>query len=497
MKQQRTQRKTLNTLWFILTLHLADFGGGVLIKKPYCIRSITVLLFLTVWVLSSTVVFSEFESGCTRVPLPDPAGSTVTVNTVTELMAAVDQANAGGHLTILLEDGDYLLNDMLWISGDHVTFRSVSGNRDAVTIRGRGMDGWVSHIFNVPGSYFTVADMTIGWVTNHAVQIHGNTGADYLHVHNVRFVDTFEQMLKGSYDPDAGLGSDYGIVEWCLFEYSAGIGPQWYIGGVDVHLGHGWIIRNNIFKHIRSPEADLAEHAIHFWSDSSDTLVEKNMITDCDRGIGFGLGDNGHIGGIIRNNMVHTTRDVGIGLENSSNSKVYNNTVYTENYFNSIEYRFPGSIGISIVNNLTNSAIVSRDGGSATLEDNIDNAQGSWFSDAINGDLHLAGEEPTVVDQGQTLADVTEDMDCLDRSLGTAPEIGADELVILEGDLNSDDAVTVLDLVILNGYLGGNIDQGVPPFTAPLSAADFNDDDVVDTIDLWDLAAFLAGNSGG
>jgi len=264
-----------------------------------------------------------------------------------------------------------------------------------------------------------------------------------------------------------------------------------------VHLGHGWIIRNNIFKHIRSPEADLAEHAIHFWSDSSDTLVEKNMITDCDRGIGFGLGDNGHIGGIIRNNMVHTTRDVGIGLENSSNSKVYNNTVYTENYFNSIEYRFPGSIGISIVNNLTNSAIVSRDGGSATLEDNIDNAQGSWFSDAINGDLHLAGEEPTVVDQGQTLADVTEDMDCLDRSLGTAPEIGADELVILEGDLNSDDAVTVLDLVILNGYLGGNIDQGVPPFTAPLSAADFNDDDVVDTIDLWDLAAFLAGNSGG
>jgi len=109
----------------------------------------------------------------------------------------------------------------------------------------------------------------------------------------------------------------------------------------------------------------------------------------------------------------------------------------------------------------------------------------------------LSGEEPTVVDQGQTLADVTEDMDCLDRSLGTAPEIGADELVILEGDLNSDDAVTVLDLVILNGYLGGNIDQGVPPFTAPLSAADFNDDDVVDTIDLWDLAAFLAGNSGG
>jgi parallel beta-helix repeat protein len=365
-------------------------------------------------------------SNCTLTSLPGPTGHTITVSNVAELVEAVQQANESGNVTILLENGTYTLDDMLWISGDHVTFRSSSGNRDAVVIQGQGMFGGVSHIFNVPGSDFTVADLTIGLVANHAVQIHSSS--DNPVIHNVRFVDTGEQMLKVSYVPGDSASSDNGLVEWCLFEYTAGVGPQYYIGGIDAHQAYNWIIRNNTFRHIRSPEEDLAEHAIHFWTESSNTLVEQNTIINCDRGIGFGLGDRGHSGGLIRNNMVHTTRDVGIGLESASGTEVYNNTVFTENYENAIEYRFPGTQGVSIINNLTNAQIAERDGGSGRVETNVTNAQASWFADAASGNLHLVTAEPSVVDQGQSLSAVTQDIDCEPRPKGVRYDIGADEL---------------------------------------------------------------------
>ncbi|MCP3685311.1 MAG: hypothetical protein GY861_21875 [bacterium] len=116
----------------------------------------------------------------------------------------------------MLEDGTYTLNDMLWISGNGITFRSRSGNRDAVTIRGQGMYGSVSHIFNVPGSDFTAAEMTIGWVANHAIQIHSDS--DNLVVYNVRFVDTGEQMLKVSYRPGDNTSSENGTAEQAVVD---------------------------------------------------------------------------------------------------------------------------------------------------------------------------------------------------------------------------------------------------------------------------------------
>ena len=296
-----------------------------------------------------------------------------------------------------------------------------------MVIRGQGMSGGVSHVFNVTGSDFTAADLTIGWVANHALQIHSSS--DHPVIHNVRFVDTGEQMLKVSYVPGDSAGSDDGLVEWCLFEYSAGVGPQYYIGGIDAHQARHWLVRNNVFKHIRSPEAaDLAEHAIHFWSGSSHTLVEGNRICDCDRGIGFGLGDRGHSGGIIRNNMVHTSRDVGIGLESASGAEVYHNTVFIENYENAIEYRFAHTQDVVIINNLTNGPIASRDGGSGRVETNATSAQASWFVQAAHGiDLHLATANPSAVDQGQALAGVARDFDCDARPQGAGHDIGADE----------------------------------------------------------------------
>ena len=353
--------------------------------------------------------------------------TTIVVSSVQQLLEAVEYANVHGNVEVLLADGIYQLDDMLWIEGVNVGFRGQSGGRDAVVIRGRGMKGHVTHIFNVAGDYFTAQDITIGWVFCHAVQVQGNDDADYPCFNNVRFVDTGEQMLKVSSD-FGGSWSDGGIVEGCSFEYSAGIGPQYYIGGVDGHQCRDWTVRDCYFYGIASPEAELAEHAIHFWSWSEGTVVERNRITSCDRGIGFGLGDSGHGSGMIRNNFVHTTRDVGIGLENASGVDVYNNSLYTEDYANSIEYRFPGTSGGEIINNLTSGEIASRDGGSASVATNVTNAQAAWFEDAFTGDLHLSSSPVSVVDAGQTLSDVVLDYDSEERPTGSGYDIGADEL---------------------------------------------------------------------
>ena len=56
--------------------------------------------------------------------------------------------------------------------------------------------------------------------------------------------------------------------------------------------------------------------------------------------------------------------------------RLYNNSVFAENYENAIEYRFPRTQGVAIINNLTNAQINSRNGGSGRVETNVTVAQG-------------------------------------------------------------------------------------------------------------------------
>ncbi|MDX1410414.1 MAG: right-handed parallel beta-helix repeat-containing protein, partial [Saprospiraceae bacterium] len=303
-------------------------------------------------------------------PCTTTIGIVDTVSSASGFQTAINTANSsGGNRTILIMNGTYQVASTAWypyITASDIVIRSLSGNRDSVILTGTGMadvsPGTEIGLYAV-GDNITIADLTIKEVGNHGIAV---TGED-LFVHNVRIQDTYEQMLKGN---ATNGGADNGKVQCSLFEYTAGIGPQWYIGGLDIHDGDDWIVRDNVFRDIESPDTTVAEHAIHFWNNSSNNTVERNVIINCDRGIGFGLGSSPNDGGLIRNNMIYNDGaglfdDVGIGLETSPNTKVYNNTVYIE-YPNAIEYRFPATINVEIVNNLTNKLIKSRDGGTAT-----------------------------------------------------------------------------------------------------------------------------------
>ena len=321
------------------------------------------------------------ESSFTCQPLELTRGVIVTVRTSEELRSAIIKAgDESQDTTILLEDGTYPLSNSFWIEAPNLIIKSKSGMRENVILTGQNV---ASHIFQIAADNIIIADLTLQDVQNHAVQIHGEFDADGILLHNLHIKDTGEQMIKGSYDASKKeKGTDDGIVECSLLEYPQGIGPQYYIGGIDIHNGKNWIVRNSIFKNIRSPDLNidlLAEHAIHFWSDSKNTVVENNLIINCDRGIGFGLGDRGHQGGIIRTNIIYHNSsfgDVGIGLENAQGTMLDNNTIYFENdYPNAIEYRFSKSKQISIQNTKTNRQIKERDGGQATLENNQINSE--------------------------------------------------------------------------------------------------------------------------
>ncbi len=352
---------------------------------------------------------------------------TIWVSNVQELMATATSTKEGNKV-VIIKNGEYKLTERLWLTGNNLIYRSESGDRNKVILKGKGMDGDVGFIFSIAGDNFAVKDISIGEVHYHGIQIHGEKDADNLYVQNVRFFDIRQQMIKGSYDRKQPENhADYGVVEGCLFEYTAGKSFYHYCGGVDVHHGENWRISECTFKNIYSPDKDLSEGGVHFWTDSKGTIVENCTFINCDRGIMFGLDNSMHYGGIIRNNMMHITHDVGIYLCFAEGTKVYNNSVYLDSdYGNAIESRFPQTKNCEIINNLTNKKITNREGARAKVENNISNAEAGWFENIGKGNLHLNGIIEGVTDAAIDLEDVETDFDGQPRMAGKS-DIGADE----------------------------------------------------------------------
>ena len=366
------------------------------------------------------------------------AQTTVNVSNISELQNAIAAANSsGGNRTIALADGTYTTGSMLNISAPNVTLTSQSGDRTRVIIQGDAMSAsaQVKVLVRAAASNFQISNLTLQRCGAHLLQVVGELNADNAVVRNVIFRDSWEQMLKGTIDPNnKSITTDNGIVEDSLFEYTAGIGPQYYIGGIDVHGGKNWIVRRNTFKSIISPSQDVAEFAVHFWNTSADALVEKNVIVNCDRAIGFGLDTRGNTRGIIRNNMIYhaagngSFADTSIYLETSPGTQIYNNSIYMENsYPRSIEYRGATTTGVLVVNNLANKPIAARDGASGTAGSNYESAGSDWFANVTQGNLHLSRSIAGVVDAGRAVTGLTDDFDAQPRPAGAGVDIGADE----------------------------------------------------------------------
>lgn len=305
--------------------------------------------------------------------------NTMVVSTVKELMETVP-LNQKGNLTVLIQDGVYEIPNRIWISGERVTYKGISQKPGAVVIRGKGHAGSVDNVFSIKGRHIYIQNLKIGEVKCHAIQIHGENNVEKVFIQNVHFYDTGEQMLKGSYDrnrPDHFIRS--AMVENCVFEFTGGNAFQSYTGGIDVHHGENWVVKDNVFKNIRYPAGKITEGAIHFWNHSKNIVVTGNEILHCDRGILFGMDNSPLYSGRIIDNFIHTTLDTGIYLCNASDVSVLNNIVYIDSpYPNAIEYRFEQTKNVVIAGNRSNRAIRSRDGGTARVFDNDLSEEYRW-----------------------------------------------------------------------------------------------------------------------
>ena len=403
---------------------------------------------------SSALLAAATATMCS--PLPPASGTVVNVANVTQLENAVNTAVSGQ--TILIADGIYNLNGVyLRIDVPNVTLRSASGNREAVILDGNYI---TTEIIQIVASNVTVADVTLREAYNHPIHVMTTDAGDTLNtlIYNVHIIDPGEQAIKINPAVD-GTYPDDGVIACSHLELTdtgrTHIRNNCYTGGVDAHQAEGWVIRDNLVEGFWCDNG-LSEHGIHLWRGCRDTLVERNVLKENARGIGFGLAESGtartyadnpcptanggyvdHYGGIIRNNFVFASDtglfaseygfDCGICLWQACGAQIFNNTVAsTQAPFSSIEWRFDNTV-VELRNNLVSHNLRDR-GGVSVLSDNLENAPLSLFVNGANGDLHLSSTAVSAIDQATTLTAVTDDVDGDTRPYGPAPDLGADEL---------------------------------------------------------------------
>lgn len=400
-------------------------------------------------------------------PLLPPAGPVIEVfpHQAAELQQIVNGAESG--TTIVLHDGFYDLSDgavsQLYFSTPGVTMRSASGDRGSVILDGSYVTG---ELVNIYASDVTIADLTLQRAYYHPIHISGLEGSpiEGVVMHNLRVVDPGEQAIK--INPIGDGWVDHGVIECSSIELTAAgrtqIRNNCYTGGIDAHAARGWIVRGNRIQGFWCPSG-LSEHGVHFWRVSRDTVVEQNVIVDCARGVGFGLGSSGgsreypddpypsvdnkgHIDGVIRNNFIAATDaglfasqygfDTGIGLEQAAGARVLHNSVAASQTpaSSSIEWRFTSTFA-EVANNLTTHILKARDGGQANLQGNISTAETNWFADVPGGDLHLESAGVAAVDAGAALPAGWADRDLDGQMRDALPDVGADEVsALLFGD---------------------------------------------------------------
>jgi|GEM_PF-868050 len=216
---------------------------------------------------------------------------------------------------------------------------------------------------------------------------------------------------------------------------------------IDVVGGNNWIIRGNFISDYAKGRGDRISYAAFIKGNASGGVFENNLVIGEYRhtggtrvGLSFGGGGTGyrfsrentaaieHTAGIIRNNIVMYCPDVAVYLNESADTKIYNNTLYKTM---GIDVRFGASSAI-IKNNLMTGRIKERDGGRAFVSNNLIVSSRSmlkksfsdWFAHPEKADFSLNKQGP-FIDKGLFLPEIYDDF-CGKKRTGK-PDIGAYE----------------------------------------------------------------------
>ncbi len=250
--------------------------------------------------------------------------------------------------------------------------------------------------------YWIVKGLSIegGAQSDHAFHISGN--ADNVVIKHNTLVNFHSQIkVNGIYPdfPDNGLIENNDIFNTQVRETTEPVTP------IDIVGGKHWIVRGNYIADFAKGLGDKTSYGLFIKGNSSNGLIEKNLIL-CEKDtvggvrIGMSLGGGGtgtaycenrdcaieHTGGIMRNNIILNCPDVGVYLNKARDTVIQNNTLLMTV---GIDVRFPKSSAI-IKNNILTGSIRERDGGRAEiLENAVFGTQFGMWLPSLNDRLQL------------------------------------------------------------------------------------------------------------
>ena len=427
---------------------------------------------------------------CTLAPAGEAAAAIRNVSTVSQLNTAVNTANPGDE--IVLAAGTYNLTANLWMDVADVILRGATGDRGDVTLYGGGINNVnaIREAIQLAADDIEVRDLTVSGFFHHG--IHFQPGTDRAVIDNVHTLNIGSHHVKGAKFNDDGV-IRHSLLEQTEVRLNLPGRTDNYGGGIDLHGARRWHIHDNVAVGIHPISGGDA--GIFLWNESTDALIERNVIVGCKKGIALGNPSNPadvvHMDrAIVRNNFITRLDDIGLELCYVKNVQAYNNTIYGDSgtYFRSVQLlddyngHYVPMENVELAYNIIRGYI--RDNtraGGYTLTGNIigPTATSDWFVDAAAGELHLTEAASAAIDGAQALAEVFEDIDGGPRPAGALPDVGADEYASPLGDANYDGRVDLLDLTILAGNWeqAGNWGEG-----------DFNQSGDVNLLDLTLLA---------
>ena len=402
-------------------------------------------VLILAFVLMTTYVQAQVQSVSSK---QGQTGFTKTVGTANELKNALVNAQDGD--VIGIKSGKYNVSklNLNFNNKHHVVLRSVSGNPDDVILTGNGFHKLGNSVELLQiiknSSYITIYGITFRDASVHGIKVAGEDNVGYITIDNCKFFNINERMIKGSKGGSPRVSGM--IITNCHFENNLDCipteddNPGWggaYIGGIDMMVLDNAVLSDNTFVNIRGANGG-GRGAIFIWVGSTNIIVERNTIINCDRGICFGnpmapdgqLGPNYYYyvnGGIIRNNMIVSSQKQPIELAWVNDVKVYNNTIYRND--GGVGIQDTGaefSINIVVENNLLRSATLENLQNAAIGKHNLvsNSIPGSYFVNPEAGNLRLTSEAVKAISRGVILDRVEDDIDKRVRSKVTF-DIGA------------------------------------------------------------------------
>jgi parallel beta-helix repeat protein len=248
---------------------------------------------------------------------------------------------------------------------------------------------WIFENLDIIGTCKNDADC------EHAFHITGRASRTVIRGNRIR---DFNAAIKGN-----GMAGDFPddvVIEDNRFSNAAPRQTYSPVTVIDIDGGRNWTVRGNFIADFGKALGSRISFGAFMKANSRDGVFERNLVI-CEwrnKGgtrIGLSFGGGGgetppicedadctikHTNGTIRNNVImNCPNDVGIYINTSPGTKIYNNTLFDTF---GIDVRFPAS-SADIRNNVISGSIRSRDGGRATLDNNL--VSGYSFSPYLPG----------------------------------------------------------------------------------------------------------------